>query len=660
MECRQSTGRRLKLNHSNALPRYIVAYDTETLPEQIDADGKHRSHRFRLGCALCAQLRGTAVCSLKSERFTTGEQFWQFVRRITAPNYTVWIVMHNAIFDLVVSGLTEWHAKSEIVVDWPRAVRKRENNDDDDSHQVGSVIINSPPTIIAMRDTVSQGRFVIIDTMNYFPGTLAELGKAASIPKLPMPAFDAPDSEWFDYCDRDCQITFTAFTELVRWVKNNDFGMFRYTGPAQAMSAYRHRFMTHDILMHDNQEVKAMERRGYFGGRTEVFKLGAINETVYQLDCNALFPAVMADGFFPTKLNRYEIREEYLSLLPSVQWDNCTAEVLLKTSEPIFPKRQIGKVTFPIGQFATVLNGPELSYAVRKGYVKAVRYWAEYTTGTIFANWVAELWKMRRQYTEEKNGLYADFCKRLMNSLYGKFAQLAADWVNDPTVTPWLPFTQWHDINAVTGERIEYRSFGWTTQRLQEKRTLKERPIIIDGVPAIEISEVCNELPNTFVAISGFVTAYARMRMNSLRRIAGERNVYYQGVDGLIVTEPGFERLSIAGEVEPSELGKLRLLAAVSEGEIYGCSDYRLDDKVVISGRASSEIDKATGEILQRKFAGVAMLFRGKLESTIDEHLEPWSRQSSYTKGVVQADGWVEPLVLAEGVVPDEPLAPSC
>lgn len=645
---RQTSGRRLRLNHSNAIPRYIVAYDSETRPIQTDQWGKRHSHTFRLGVAMYARMRGTAATDLKTVRFTSPDTFWHFIGSIAGPDHTVWIVSHNAVFDMVVTGITEQFQQSKLVIDWPRSVRQREENSGDDPHEIGTVIIDSPPTIIACRHIASNGRVVIVDTLNWFRCSLAEMGEIAGLPKFAMPAFDEPDSIWFPYCERDAEIVFRTFTELLRWVKNNEMGMFRYTAPAQAMAAYRHRFMNHNILVHDNTDIKRIERKGYFGGRTEVFRLGEINETVYQLDVNSLFPSVMRDGFYPWKLDRYELRADYLELMPDISWDDSVAEVDIKTTEPIFPVRIAGMVAYPIGRFKTVLCGAELRHAKLRGLIRRVRSWSEYKTADLFSYWVNELWGMRQRYKAEGNNLYADFCKKLMNSLYGKFAQLASEWVTDASQLAATPWARWTHLNTVSGERSEYRSFGWTVQRMVPKRTELYDSVDLEGNPLPQGEPQWNELGGTFVAISAFVTSAARMRMNMLRQIAGKENTFYQGVDAVIVTKAGMDRLAACNEIDETELGKLRLLLTVDNGEIYGCSDYVLGGKVVISGRARPEIDKETGEVMQRKFAGPNMLFNSQCVVSVDETLQPWRRVAQYMKGNRQPNGWVDPLELAE------------
>jgi hypothetical protein len=154
------------------------------------------------------------------------------------------------------------------------------------------------------------------------------------------------------------------------------------------------------------------------------------------------------------------------------------------------------------------------------------------------------------------------------------------------------------------------------------------------------------ESDKSFIAISAFVTSAARVRMNELRNIAGKRSVYYQGCDGLIVTKDGFDRLDAACEIHQTALGKLKLVEVVNTGEIIGCNDYRLGDRVVIGGRtAQVELGK-DGEVLQRKFFGAANLFKGRSLSEVTEELVEWRRTGGTAKGTAGADGWVEPYEL--------------
>lgn len=646
MEARQSTGHRIKSNHCNCIPRYIVSFDTETLPSPDGESGRRFSHRWRLATAIYARIVDRKPIGTKRVRLSSPAEWWKFLYDLTGPRHTVWVIAHNALFDLVIAALPQEFYESRLVIDAPRSKRTREDNDIDNVHCHGLAVIESPPTILGARCVATQGRIVFVDSLNWFPSSLAALGKAAGLPKHDMPSFDRPDSEWFPYCERDSEIVFATFTKLIQWVADNDMGMFRYTAASQAMSAYRHRFMRHNILVHDNQAIKQIERRAYFGGRTEVFRMGEIRETVHQFDVNSLFPSIMRNGRFPWKLERFEIREEYLPMLPAIDWAASVAEVIIRPGEAMFPYRTKDMVLYPRGQFKTCLCGDELHYAKRKGWIMACRSWSEYALADLFSDWVETLWGMRVNYKLLGNDLYAEFAKRLLNSLYGKFGQLAHEWVNIQGPLPAEPWSQWSHVDLTTGKRICYRSIGWQVQEKIERRRYTERAIIIDGKPATEIEETTTELEGSFPAISAFVTSAARMTMEALRRIAGRANVYYQGVDSLVVTTAGRDNLVAANQVDSDRLGALRWELSTDNGEIYGCSDYRLGDKTVIAGRGKTWFDPEIGQLLQRKFSAANHLFDGKAVDYVAEVSQPWKRQAIYGKGVVGENGWVEPLAL--------------
>lgn len=660
MAARQTTGHKLKRNHSNAIPRYIIALDTET-QRDLSSDGERRfSHRFRIAVIIVGRLARGKIVGKRAYRCRSKAEIWRIIKQYTGMNYTTWLVCHNALFDMVISGMPEQFENASLTIDRPRAVRKPNNSPVESDSESGLCCIESPPIIIGCRVGTTQGRLVIVDTLNWFQCPLSDLGRSCGLEKLPMPAFSASDEDWYTYCERDTEITFLSFVKLIEWVKDNDMGMFRYTGPAQAMAAFRHRFMEHDILIHDNLPVKVIERSAYFGGRFECWKLGEINETVHQLDVNALFPSVMRDNSFPTKLENYDLSTSWRSVDKVNIGNNCIAEVLLDCSADAYPYRTRNGVCFPTGSFKTTLCGCELGDAIQCGVVSKVRSIAQYRSDTIFARWVADMWRMRADYKSAGNLLYERFTKTLMNSLYGKFGQRSPEWINVSDRCDALPWMTWVDYDASSGERVVYRSFGWQVQKQQdrEERHHAEMPVSDWQLHAEQYGK--GEIDSSFVAISAFVTAYARVRMNKLRATAGPENVLYQGVDSLIVNNAGKQRLEDAEEVSETELGKLRLQLSANYGWINGCSDYTIGDKIVIAGlpRRTTESERLQG--LQRTFAAKPHLFQGKPCDTVTESLSPWRKAGSYWKGNVDQSGYVTPLVFpSEGSCSSEPSKPA-
>jgi hypothetical protein len=614
-------GRTVAKNHCCQLPRYIFAVDTETLPMQISADTTILSHKLRLGYYMRTRIVDDKECGTIGCHFKSSAEFWDAVYKSSGPRHTIWIVAHNTLFDFIsLCGPAEFE-HGQLIIDKPRVRRAQKNKDGTDRKRYGLGIIDSPPTIIGCRISSTQGRVVFVDTMNWFRCPLSQLGEQIGQQKMQMPAFSEPDEVWAKYCKNDAEIVMRTFVQLIQWNKKNDMGQFRYTGPSQAMSAFRHRFMGHNIYTHENVRAKALERDSYFGGRTEVFRMGEISERVYQLDISALFPSVMVGNLYPYTLDCWENRKEFSNAIPPFEPSEMIAKVEVDTSVPIYPERGERITYYPTGRFQTTLSGPELFHAFSCGHIVSWGSWAHYKTKPLFTTWVNELWSMRRKYEDEGNTIYAAFCKMLMNSLYGKFGQRSPEWEDfdgEPVAMPW---SRWCKINVPSGIVSNFRSIGYQCQKKSDR----------------------GEVKGNFPAISAFVCSYARLRMNIMREISGPRNCYYQGVDSVIVNQAGMDRLSECGYVRDRDLGYLRLVGTYESGCIRGNSDYTLGDKNIVAGRASNAEEMANGVYTQCRFLAKDRLFSGRAIDTIEQKSVTWSKSSVYKKSDMGPDGFMIP-----------------
>lgn len=620
----QRTGHRIKLNHSGALPRYIISMQVTANKVQDGVNTAWFSHRFRSVSCVSGRLCRGKIYGKQAYTFHDAESFWQWLEGFTRPNYTTWLIGKSILPQLILCGMPQRFQCGAISIDRPRSKRKKVNADGTEMDNGALAVIESPPTIIGIRVGSTQGRLVAVDLLNWFPSGIPTDETA----KRPKAAEACPNRDNNDRAGLlaagEAEKIHNHFTRLIEWVSDNDMGLFRYTASGQAFGAYRHRFMKQQIYVHDNTQVQRQERKAYFGGRSDMFRSGLIRTMSYQLDVNALFPAAMRDGWFPYCLSRYEHRGEFLALLPAIDWSASVAEVEICTNKPLYPLRTDRHVIYPIGRFRTVLCGQELYRAAKQGCILAVGSWSEYKLGQLFHEWVTVLWQMRQEYKRTGNSLYEQFTKFTMNSLYGKFAQLTPGWVNVTDDYTMLPWTTESRRAGPIGEWVRYRSIGWQVQKLCERK----------------------ERPSSFYAISAFVTSAARVRMDNYRIAAGRHNVLYQGVDSLIVNQWGYDNLIANGDVSQTEIGKLRLEHSADFGEIRGISDYELGHKVVLSSRAINSEVTDLGDVIQHRQYIKEHLFKDGPIDNVIEKLEPWERQATYAKGVVSPDGWVEPFEL--------------
>lgn len=622
----QRSGFRMRLNHSNALPRYLIAVDIATTASTVECHPGSRVKIFDCGGLAIARYQRGRLDTPKVKGFSCRDDFWRAIHETTRANFTTWVVGHNILFTLRELGIAETLCENRMLLDAPRKRRTDKSDTELDAWAGGLCCIESPPTIIGLRSPVTQGRVVCVDLANWFdkpfPQLCKDLGYGSIVGVLDQAS---TTGNVIDCCIR-AEVVLEIFVKLMEYVKQNNFGMFRYTAAAQAFSAYRHRFMPTAIYCHDNMAVKKLERDGMFGGRTDCWRIGAITDDTYKVDVNGLFPSIMATIPVPYILKRYNLTDKYVSGLPDIVWARSIARVAVRSGHCVYPLRRKNDVVYPAGCFRTTLCGLELLHAVNANNIVAIESWAEYDTAILFREYVQELWAMRNQYKADGNAVYATLTKLLMNSLYGKFAQRSSEWVDCYDQIAPDPFVTWPRYDANTNTARYYRSFGW---RVQEKVGRQE-------------------LPSSFVAISAFITSAARMHINGLRTIAGKLNVLYQGIDSLLVNTAGLENLHNANEIQERDLGKLKIEGASNYGHIYGPNDYQLGDTIVISGRCGNYTTIDDTEYLQHKTQAKAGLFDKQMSPDCEETQEWWTRRKVYAKGTIVAGGHVEPLVLAD------------
>lgn len=616
--------RYIKANHSKSIPRYVMSVDTETIKHDDTGKPNESSHRFRLACSMYGRVSRGGISGIERSTHTESAGFWASLYARTSARHTVWVVATKTLFDLKVLGFQGELESGNITLDSPRSPRKAANGDANETRKRVLCVIDGPPIIICCRCRLTGGRIVFVDTLNWFKLPVRDLGDAVGEKKGNLPTDTEPFEVWEAYCQQDTLITFLTFAGLMGWCVKHDMGQFVYTAAGQAYHAYRHRFMKTKIAVHHNQEVKGLERLAYFGGRTTVFKRGRIPEDVYQYDVNSLFPFVMSQYCYPNKLRRSEIRP-WVSGLPDWRHPkDCAAMVRINTDKPLYPVRINRKVVYPIGTFQTALCGAELDLAVRRNEVQAVASWSEYDRADLFSRWVKDLYAMRLAYRAEGNKLYDMFTKSLLNSLYGKFGQLSPEWEFADTDCSGDPWTSWRGRNPVSGELTEFRSIGYDVFYKVDKR----------------------ELASTFVAVSAFVTAAARSYMDGIREVAGGPNVVYQGVDSLIITAPGKERLEAYGTVHQDRLGSLKFVCGGNFAEIFGQQDYRIGDRIVIAGRSGYYQDRGCGVFAQHRFLNAGDMFRPNTRDQIIEKVVSWSRTQQYDSTGKVLDGWIQPVVI--------------
>ncbi|GAH82277.1 unnamed protein product, partial [marine sediment metagenome] len=160
---------------------------------------------------------------------------------------------------------------------------------------------------------------------------------------------------------------------------------------------------------------------------------------------------------------------------------------------------------------------------------------------------------------------------------------------------------------------------------------------------------------DSLVAIPTFVTAYARCYLWSLIKQAGyKENVFYCDTDSIFVNKAGYNNLS--DHIDQTRLGYLK---PQPEGLmiIHNVKDYVFNEERNIKGvrKDAEEIEESVFK--QRQFVWFRTALRKGSVDTVEERKVTKHLTRKYNKGVVRADGWVDPYELIDGLTRDELVA---
>jgi len=393
------------------------------------------------------------------------------------------------------------------------------------------------------------------------------------------------------------------------------------------MAAYLFRHYHKRIYIHNNKEAIDLERDSYRGGRTECFYLGELKDDDYYIvDVNSLYPFVMRNNLYPVKYKTILSGISVNDLQGNLKSFAAIAKVLIETDEPVYAVRR-GRTIFPTGRFWVTLTTAELRYALEHNHVVKVERVVFYEQANIFKSYVDTFYKLRQEFKSAGVAEYVELCKKMLNSLYGKFGQKAEIWekIGDCPKEP---------------DRVEL-CFEVGVCRVKQIRYLLGEIFELKGY---------EETFNSFPAIAAHVAADARLYLWSLMKQAGSGNYFYCDTDSLIINKVGLWNMQ--NQIDNSRLGALKIVEITNDLVIRGLKDYSNHEKRVIKGVRKNAIEIRDGIYQQEQWPS----FRGLLREaqtdtyTVKQVIKVLDRK--YTKGHVNQDGSIVPLVLDESVVP--------
>lgn len=580
-------------------PESFIAFDTETYIQEGEDGVIH--FPFRLGVAHYYRLSSNDEYTLRHRLFFEEENdFIDFVASKAGRGKVLPVVAHNVGFDIR-------------VLDIPRRMM-------DAGWEISLPHMNQ--RTFMMYAGKGDRKIVFLDTANWGIMSVAALGEEMGHPKTEIDFDSASDDELSDYCNNDVEIISEFVKDYAEFIHNHRLGGFRYTIGAQALAAYRHRFMVHSWYPHAFPAALSLEREGYYGGRTECFFIGhPPGETFYYLDINSFYPSVMRESKIPYRLRSYAEKPTADTFHHMMDSSYVIAKVALETDRPDYPFRLSRRLVFPVGEFTTVLHDPELRRALQAGHVKYVFEAASYDSDYIFTEYVDTLYSLRVGFKEAGQRSWAYVAKLLLNSLYGKFGQRGYE---REVVGDAEPNLVWRLVcaNRVTDDR--YIEVCWGGKVYREYRR----------------GESCYSMP----AISGSVTAYGRLKLLEYLTRVPRRSLYYCDTDSLIVNAEGYETLK--PYISKNELGMLKIECVADDLVIYGAKDYKIAGVTKTKGVPATSTLTEEGKWEYMQYQGFVSYLNQGAQGGMIARMTQKERRTLYAKGIVTDDGTVVPLRL--------------
>lgn len=504
-------------NHQTRVPRAFVYLDTEARRE---VSGRRETQTFRLGVAAFDAKRKDATGWRERLwcRSTDTAELWGWITDRCRRKARTVLVAHNLAYDLRISNaFVELPALGFVFI----AGRV-------DDGQAWFVWRRGDQTLTC------------VDSTSWCPVPLATLGTAVGIEKLDLPDWEDDDDAWFARCTRDVEILAESWRRLMYWVENDDLGNWKLSGAGQSWAAFRHRFMSHRLLVHEDDDARAAERAASHTGRCEAWQHGRLTDGPYtEWDFTTAYAVIGRDCSVPVKLAG-ELARPTLERVLAPGHERCAlVECTITTDVPVCPVRTGTGIRWPVGTFTTTLWSHELQLAVGHGARVAVE----------------------RAWIYRSAPALRDFCKWVLTGLDGTRGPV------DPVVRVALK----HWSRALIG-RTAARWSRWEVVGRREQVDVSLGQVYeLDTDEHYAMMQLGNQLirqrgapdnPHAMGAILSWVMAESRVRIWAVMQAAGLSNVAYVDTDSVIVNSTGssalasaaFPGLRVKGEWETIEI----------------------------------------------------------------------------------------------------------
>lgn len=551
----------IRHNHTERMPHRWIVADSEAHRMR---DGDTETQTLR--CVDATRWRDDLKHDDQAEDYAgeSAPEFWQWVDEWTRAGTRTVLWFHNASYDLRTLDAFRCLPALGWQLDWCN--------------------LDRDVSVATWRS--GHGTLVIADTWTWLAKPLSDVSGMVGIGKPPLPDDDDSLAAWHRRCAADVAITRAAVLDLTGFVRDQHLGNWQPSGAGMGYATWRHRFLDHKVLVHDDAPALAAERAAMHSGRAEAWWHGKAKRGPFtEWDMHMAYCRIAAECDVPVKLFAYDGKPTAAVHQWAMKHWTVLCRVRVTTERPVVPHQTGERIIWPTGTFETTLWQPELELITRTGGSYQVLEQWRYNMAPALRGWARWSMDMCAAPDSEITPVQRAWVKHQSRAVIGRLALRTATW------------EQWGG-----------NPYGWCgMSTLVDGETGESQRMMHVGDRTFTES-AARESQNSLPQITGYIMAVARVRLWDACMAAGEATVQHVDTDSLIVNRDGSVALrAAAAAVLP---GGWRPKETWSKLDVTGPRHYRSTGRRVIPGVPRAAVESEPG------------IFRGETWESLATSLE--------------------------------------
>lgn len=590
----------VRRNETTRQPRRHIFLDTEA---RRTPTAKGERQTWRIGVACFRENPKGRAASERWADYDNPAALWDDVARFCKPRSRTVLWAHNIGYDVRIS-----EAFTVLPANGFRLV----------AHNVS-------PRSTWLEWQRDGATLVMVDSGSVFTTSLQQVAKWFGRGKAPLPDDDGSRADFLRRCRTDVSILRDAVVAYLSWLEDHDMGNWQLTGVGQSWAHYRHRFLTHNLLVHTDEEALAAERAAMWTGRCEAYwhgpwPAGKVDEWDFSLSYARLAEKarvpVRLTGMVPVEGNwRRFIGHPNVAVL---------AEGTVLTRLPVVPTRHDGRILWPVGEFTTTLWDPEIDLVEREGGTFTASRVFLYRTEPALQEWAGWIIDQLSAPDDEVPAWRKAILKHWSRALIGRFAMTYVDWQDFASVPA--------DESGVS------RTHVYDANSDDEWDMMKVGQQVFRSAGRVEWDQ-------SQPAITGYIMSLARVQLWELIRSVPRQALLYCDTDSVLLAASAapvalHSALSLPG---------LRLKAVYAHLDILGPRQIVADTAVKVSGVPYKATRDEKGDFHGEVWESLETAIKRGHAKHVDISTRKWSLKGRDRRRIGPRQGWTSPHEIHAG-----------